>query len=236
MIAHRHLSRGVAVGELQVFEQALAEGFAEVGAAMVIKAGVALEKCRDFGVGQSTAAGGVDAEVKPVGGPSAAILRATRDQRRRDLTVAQVEPQMTFKISPRARLGGGICLIRKVDEQGRLQEVVRRQEQIAQVEFLLQFRRLREPRHANDLLDTEPESLPILKVQRQTRSNADAAIAVEVTVVALDKLLPPVDVIFQRDQVIDRQRSHAFSFASFAALRARMFAQSRKERKDSPQK
>ena len=64
--------------------------------------------------------------------------------------------------------------------------------------------RLVQPRHAQQLLDAEPQRLPVLEQQRQPRPDADAAVAVEVAGVGIEELAAPAGVFVQGQQVVQR--------------------------------
>src|SRR5439155_16693447 len=69
-------------------------------------------------------------------------------------------------------------------------------------------RRVGKPGDADDLLNAEPECLPVFEDQCELGPDADAAVAVEVTGLGREDLRPAADIFFEWQEIVEGQRLH----------------------------
>ncbi len=104
--------------------------------------------------------------------------------------------------------GREVRLVRHFDQQRRLQAVAARQQPIVQIELPLYSGGLRQAGNPQQLLDAEPERLPVFKKQGCPRTNANAAVAVEIAPQRFEELAAAAGVLFEGKQIIQRERTH----------------------------
>jgi hypothetical protein len=90
------------------------------------------------------------------------------------------------------------------NEEGGLQKMTVREQPIVKVQFQLHIPRIFQAGDAHNFLHAEPQGLPVLKDERETWADADAAIAVDIAAMGIKELPPPTGVFLQGQEIIDR--------------------------------